>query len=401
VIDARIRHHRTSAVNRAVLDGLLALLVTSLALASLVGSAAHLQLTQAAVTRLHTADALGVALLVLGTLSIGRRRDVPVLVLGVAAMAFLGYDALGHAPPLLPFAPAIALYTIAVTRTPLAAVSATTVTTVVAAYAAHRDLLTREQFLVDVLSMVAATLLGYGVQLHGRMASLKQQAVQLVREHTDETRLAVEQEQARIARELHDIVAHSVSLIIAQASVARRTTDTELEQARQVLGSIERTGREALTEMRGLLGVLQPGRDRPEPESHLGLDRLPALITQVQQTGLPVQLLVHGNPRPLPSEIELTVYRIVQEALTNTLKHAGVARATVVLSHHPGTLELRIWDDGHGGASTSAPGNGLAGMQQRAALLGGELTAGPRPGGGFQVVATLPLEDRQRCPSPS
>jgi signal transduction histidine kinase len=393
--------HRTSAVDRAILDGLLALLVTGLALASLAGSAAHLQLTRAAVLRLHTADALGVALLVLGTLSIGKRRDVPVLVLGVAAMAFLGYDALGHAPLLLPFAPAIALYTIAATRTPLVAVSATTVTAVVAAFAAHRDLLTREQFLVDVLTMAAATLLGYGLQLHGRVTSLQQQTVRLVREHTDETRLAVEQEQARIARELHDVVAHSVSLIIAQASVAQRAADTELEEAKQALGSIERTGREALTEMRGLLGVLQPGRDRAEAEPCLGLDRLPALISQVQRTGLPVQLLVHGSPGPLPAEVELSAFRIVQEALTNILKHAGVARATVVLRHRPGTLELRIWDDGHGGVPTWAPGHGLAGMRQRTALLGGALSAGPRPGGGFQVVATLPLEERQRCPSPS
>jgi signal transduction histidine kinase len=233
------------------------------------------------------------------------------------------------------------------------------------------------------------------------VTSLQQQTVRLVREHTDETRLAVEQEQARIARELHDVVAHSVSLIIAQASVAQRAADTELEEAKQALGSIERTGREALTEMRGLLGVLQPGRDRAEAEPCLGLDRLPALISQVQRTGLPVQLLVHGSPGPLPAEVELSAFRIVQEALTNILKHAGVARATVVLRHRPGTLELRIWDDGHGGVPTWAPGHGLAGMRQRTALLGGALSAGPRPGGGFQVVATLPLEERQRCPSPS
>jgi signal transduction histidine kinase len=395
VIDARIPHYRAGAANRAGLDGLLALLVTGLAVASLVGSATHLRLPPAAAMRLHTADALGVALLVLGALALTRRRDAPVLMLGVAATAFLVVDALGHAPPLLPFAPSIALYTIAVARTPLAAVSATTVTAVVAAFAAHRDLLTREEFLVYVLSMVAATLLGYGVQLHGRVASLEEKAVQLVREHTDETRLAVEQEQAWIACELHDIVAYSVSLIIAQASVARRAVDAEFEQARQVLNSIELTGREALTEMRGLLGVLQPDRDRAGPGSSLGLDQLPSLIAQVQQTGLPVELTVHGDPRPLPPGIELNAYRIVQEALTNTLKHAGPARATVTLSHHPGSLELRVCDDGYGGAPTSAKGRGLVGMQQRAALLGGELVAGPRPGGGFQVVARLPLEGRR------
>jgi signal transduction histidine kinase len=396
VIDARAPHHRACAVNRAVVDGLLALLVTGLAVASLVGSSAHLRLTPASAMRLHTADALGVALLVLGTLSLTRRRDALVLVLGAVATAFLIYDALGHAPPLLPFAPSIALYTVAVARTPLAAVSATTVTTVVAAFAAHEALLTREEFLVYVLSMAAATLLGYGVRLHGRVASLEQKAVQLVRERSDETRMAVEQEQARIARELHDIVAHNVSLIIAQASVARRAVDAELEQAKQVLGSIERAGREALTEMRGLLDVLQPDRDRAEPGSPLGLDQLPALIAQVQQTGLPVRLIVHGDPRPLPPGIELSAYRIVQEALTNTLKHASGARATVTVSHHPGALELRICDDGHGRTPMSAPGRGLAGMQQRATLLGGELTAGPRPGGGFQVVARLPLEGRRR-----
>jgi signal transduction histidine kinase len=374
----------------------LALLVTGLAVASLVGSATHLRVPPTAAMRLHTADALGVALLVLGALSLARRRDALVLVLGVATTAFLIYDALGHTPPLLPFAPSIALYTIAVARTPLAAMTATTVSASVAAFAAYSDLLTREEFLVYVLSMAAATLLGYGVQLHGRVASLEQEAVQLVRERTDETRLAVEQEQARIARELHDIVAHNVSLIIAQASVARRAADAELEQAGQVLRSIERTGREALTEMRWLLGVLQPDRGRAEPGSLLGLERLPALIAQVQQTGLPVQLIVHGNPRPLPPGTELSAYRIVQEALTNTVKHAGVARATVTVSHHPDGLELRICDDGHGRSPVSVPGRGLVGMQQRAVLLGGELTAGPRPGGGFQVVARLPLEDRRR-----
>jgi signal transduction histidine kinase len=395
VIDARAPHHRACAVNRAVVDGLLALLVTGLAVASLVGGTTHLHLTASAAMRLHTADALGVAVLVLGTVSLARRRDALVLVLAVAATAFLVYDALGHTPALLPFAPGIALYTVAVARTPLAAVSATTVTAVLAAFAAHRDLLTREEFLVSVLSMAAATLLGYGVRLHGLVASLEQKTVQLIRERTDETRLAVEQEQARIARELHDIVAHNVSLIIAQASVARRTVDAELEQARQVLGSIERTGREALTDMRGLLGALQPDREREEPEPPLGLDRLPALIAQVRQTGLPVQLTVRGDPRPLPPGVELSAYRIVQEALTNTLKHAGPARATVTVSHHPGGLELRVCDDGRGRTPVPVPGRGLVGMQQRAALLGGELTAGPRPGGGFQVVAKLPLEGRR------
>ncbi len=333
-----------------MVDGLLAVLVTGLALASLVGRASQVRLTP-----------------------------------------------LGYAPPPLPFAPLIALYTVAVSSVALTTTVATGAMAIGVAAAAvtHRGPLTHDQFLAYLLSTVAAGVLGYGVQLRSRVASLEQQAVRLAREQTDRTEQAVEQEQARIARELHDIVAHNISVIVALAGAARRVADAELEHARQALSSIELTGREALTEMRRLLGVLRTDRGDAERAPQPGLDRLPFLLAQVEQAGLPVQLTIHGTPRPLPAGIELSAYRIVQEALTNTLKHAGMTRATVALSYHNGYLELQVRDDGHCTTAHLVPGQGLVGMQQRAALLGGELAVGPGPEGGFQVLAKLPVDGRR------
>jgi signal transduction histidine kinase len=210
-------------------------------------------------------------------------------------------------------------------------------------------------------------------------------------EQAEWTRVAVEQEQARIARELHDIVAHNVSVIVAQAAAARRVFDAEPEHARQVLAAIETTARQALVEMRRLLGVLHPdpgAQLAPQPR----LDRLPGLVAQISRAGLPVELVVQGRRRPLPAGVELSAYRIVQEALTNALKHAGAARATVVLGYRAAGLELRVSDDGRGAPAGVVTGQGLVGMRQRAALLGGKLVAGPGPAGGFQVTATLPTE---------
>ena len=387
----------------ALVDGFLAMLVTGLAVASLVGRVSQVRLTPAGHLRFRTADVLGVALLLAVTLPIAWRRRAPLLVLGVSGAAFLLYEALGYAPPPLPFAPLIALYSVAVASTALTATGATAAmaAAVVAAAITHRGPLTHDQFLAYLLSTVAAGVLGYGVQLRSRVASLEQQAVRLAREQTDRTALAVRQEQARIARELHDIVAHNISVIVALAGAARRVADAEFEHGRKALGSIEVTGREALTEMRRLLGVLRTERGGAERAPQPGLDRLPFLVAQVEQAGLPVQLTVDGTPRPLPAGVELSAYRIVQEALTNTLKHAGPARAEVVLCYGKDDLQVTVTDHGSESAFGRRPtdsdrlrrsGQGLVGMQQRAALLGGELAAGPGPGGGFQVTAKLPVD---------
>jgi signal transduction histidine kinase len=203
----------------------------------------------------------------------------------------------------------------------------------------------------------------------------------------------VEQEQARLARELHDIIGHTLSVIVAQAAATQRVIDdAQPELALQALGSIETTGREGLVELRGLLGVLYRDPETGGPATRAGLERLPALVAQLGSAGLPVELVVSGQARPLPAEVEWSAYRIVQEALTNALRHAGPTRATVALCYRPGALEVRVRNEGRGSAHGVAAGRGIVGMRHRAAQLGGEMAAGPRPEGGFQVTATLPVD---------
>jgi signal transduction histidine kinase len=255
--------------------------------------------------------------------------------------------------------------------------------------------LTDDQFLAYVMSVATAWMLGYGVQLNrARTSLLEEQATQLEREQAARTEAAVEQEQARIARELHDIVAHNVSVIVAQAGAAQRVFDTDSERSRQALGSIELTGREALTEMRRLLGVLRTDRQEnraPQP----GLDQLPGLVEQMRRAGLPVQLTIGGHRRPLAAGVELSAYRIIQEALTNVLKHAGPTRAWVDLTYHSDFLEVQVRDEGRGNSGDLVAGHGLVGMRQRVVLVGGELVVGPAPTGGFVVTAQLPMGGEQ------
>ena len=211
------------------------------------------------------------------------------------------------------------------------------------------------------------------------------------RERDVAAREAVVEERARIARELHDAVAHNVSMIVVQAGAERRVLDGASGSTREVLQTIEQIGRSALTEMRRLLGMLRSDTDdalTPQP----GLGDLPALVTQVREAGLPVELRIDGERRELPVGIELSAYRIVQEALTNALKHAGDARATVHVRYGADSLELEIVDDGTGAAArVSSGGHGLVGMRERVALYGGRLDAGRRPTGGFAVRVLLPI----------
>jgi signal transduction histidine kinase len=216
-----------------------------------------------------------------------------------------------------------------------------------------------------------------------------------LREQRQRERVAVEEERARIARELHDVVAHSVGAMVAQAQGAQRMLDRDPERARDALESIERTGRTALGEMRRSLGVLR----RPDGAAPLtpqpGMDALDALIEQTRRSGLTVELVTEGEPAPLPAGVDLSAYRIVQEALTNTLKHAGPVCARVAVRYGGGELELEISDDGAPGRARNsaaiAGGHGLVGMRERVALYGGDLHADHRPGGGFVVRASLPL----------
>ena len=223
-----------------------------------------------------------------------------------------------------------------------------------------------------------------------RLALLEQEALQ-------RERVAVGEERARIARELHDVVAHSVGGMVAQAQGARRMLDRDPERARAALEAIELTGRNALDEMRRSLGVLRhsdPGADAPR-EPQPGMDELERLVEESRATGLKVELETEGEPAPLPAGVDLSAYRIVQEALTNARKHAGPVRARVRVRYGAEAIEVEVVDDGAPGGAPSGgangSGQGLVGMRERVALYGGELHAGRRPEGGFVVRATLPL----------
>jgi signal transduction histidine kinase len=208
------------------------------------------------------------------------------------------------------------------------------------------------------------------------------------------SRRAVGDEQARIARELHDVLAHSVSVIVVQAAAADDVFDERPDQARAALRSIESAGREALAELRRLLGAVRPDAEGEPAHPQPGLDRLGELAEPLRAAGLEVALHREGSEGAVPAGVDLSAYRIVQEALTNTLRHAGASRAEVTVRAAPGLLELDVLDDGHGGGAPSedGAGRGIAGMRERATMLGGTLDAGPLPEGGFRVHARLPLE---------
>jgi signal transduction histidine kinase len=236
-----------------------------------------------------------------------------------------------------------------------------------------------------LVSSIVIVLVRLGIQSRDRRADLAE------REREVAAREAVVEERARIARELHDAIAHNVSMMVVQAGAERRVLDESQESTRDVLETVEQIGRNALTEMRRLVGMLRTDDDDPlAPQP--GLRDLPRLVGQVRDAGLPVELQVEGEPRELPLGLELSAYRIVQEALTNALKHAGDARATVRVHYTDDSLELEVVDDGVGAAAAVASGgHGLVGMRERVALYGGRFEAGRRPAGGFTVRVLLPI----------
>ena len=233
-------------------------------------------------------------------------------------------------------------------------------------------------------------------------------------QHEAQTRRAVELERARIASEMHDVVTHNVSVMVVQAGAARRVLDSSPGDAREALLAVEASGRTAMAELRHLLGLLAPSGDAepgpaeagtanaPVPDDAAltpqpGVARIPALLARVRAAGMPVELSVEatgGSPRDLPPGVDLAAFRVVQEALTNVMKHAGQARTTVRIEYRPAELLITVCDDG-GSAAVAPPagsGRGLIGLRERIAVYGGELDAGPRPGGGWRLAARIPLE---------
>jgi signal transduction histidine kinase len=205
------------------------------------------------------------------------------------------------------------------------------------------------------------------------------------------TTAVIVEERARIARELHDVVAHSISVMVIQARGGRRVLESEPADARDAFAVIESTGQQALDEMRRLVGMLRSGDESLPLAPQPSLKQLGTLVEQVRAAGLPVQVAIEGEPRDLSPGVDLSAFRIVQEALTNALRHAGPARARVVLRYRADELELEVSDDGHGTAGDSGLGYGLVGMRERVSVYGGELQAGRRPEGGYALRVRLPL----------
>jgi signal transduction histidine kinase len=213
----------------------------------------------------------------------------------------------------------------------------------------------------------------------------------LVREREERALTAVAEERNRIARELHDVIGHSVSVMTVQASAVRRLMRPDQAKERAALETVEATGREALSEMRRMVGVLRSGDDLPNLAPPPSLDQLDAMVENFRQAGLDVATQSEGEAVPLPPGLDLTAYRLVQEALTNTLKHAQATTAVVRVSYSGDSLLLSVSDNGRGPSKTAVPGNGLLGMRERVEVYGGALTAGAGESGGYLLVAQLPL----------
>jgi signal transduction histidine kinase len=337
-------------------------------------------------------------LLTAGALTLAFRRIAPLPVLALNGAADLSYQSLGYRPSPLPLGVLVALYTVAVARRPLIAGAATAAYTTILTVGMWTETIPADddQVYVYLVSVAGTVMVAYGVALgHARATLAEEHAATVVREQDSRTLAAVRQEQARIARELHDRVANDVSVMVAQAAAAGRAVERRPQVAAAALESIETLGRSALVALRHLVGLLRTDDVPREPPPQTGLDRLPWLVTHLERAGLPVDLIIVGTARPLPATVEQNAFRIVQEALTNSLKHAGPTRATVTLNYTEESLGVEVRDQGQEGAESSTLGYGLINMRQRAAMLGGDLVVGPDDQG-FRVRASLPVTDGAR-----
>jgi len=384
-----------AGVDPRLVDALVAALCAALALTSLVGWIEPTTSEGGHAVPFRPADMLGLSLVLLGTGALLLRRKYPLAVLAAVGVSSFLVVELGYGPPPLPAAEFVIVYTVASTMpTVLSAVATGMVAvSIVGADLIHEATLNDDRFLVYLLSALGAWFLGYSLMASRTQAAIAQENVLLLVQHQQATtQMAVREEQERICRELHDVVAHSLGVVVAQASAARLVFGRQPEFAREALGAIESTGRAALAEMRVLLRVLNAedgGNAVRTPAATLAA--LPLLFERIEAAGLPVKLFTRGTPRPLPHSVDMAAYRIVQESLTNSLKHAGSARATVRIRYQAESLDVQICDDGLERPAGEA-GRGLLGMHQRATLLGGEFTAG-RAATGFQVRAILPFPE--------
>ena len=242
-----------------------------------------------------------------------------------------------------------------------------------------------------------AWLAGFSFRGRGEQAeAAEERALQAERDREAAARIAVAEERARIARELHDVVAHAVSVMVLQVGAVRHRLPAALDEDKQALADVEGAGRTALSEMRRLLGAMRERGEEAELEPQPGLENLETLAEQVRLAGLPVRVRVEGDPVPLPRALDLSAFRIVQEGLTNVLKHADAAHADVVVRYGDDLLQLEVRDDGRGPVEGGTPGHGLVGIRERVKLYGGEVSAGSDNGAGFMLSASLRLTEAGR-----
>jgi signal transduction histidine kinase len=328
-----------------------------------------------------------------GVLALHRRAPLLVLAVSTAAVALYG---LREYPGGAVYLTVIgAIFAVAVARGPARAAVPAALTTVVLVVTTFDGSAALE---IELWVSWAAGALLLGGSVLGRRAeraALEERARHLAESRDEEARRRVAEERVRIARDLHDSVAHSMASISVQAGVGAHVLDDRPEDARAALLAIKHASRNALAELRASLGMLRSSGAAPREEA-AGLDRLPALVESSRAGGLPVEVLVEGNAGPLPPAVDMAAFRVVQESLTNVIRHAGPARATVAVRHANGSVEIEVTDDGRGVAAGNRDaggeggGHGLAGMRERAALLGGEMEAGPRRGGGYRVWVRFP-----------
>jgi signal transduction histidine kinase len=396
-MDEGARWSRRLPASRWLFDSGLALVATGVSTAMLISN-------PVARGQPRGTLALSYALVLLHTLPLAARRRFPLAVLATSVVSGLAFAALGLPPEILGVAILVAVYSVAAYGSRWVALAGLAVAEAGLAAVQLTPGRTGVQTLVVNMGVVAATwLLGqFAHNYRAYAARLEERTAELERAREELARRAVVEERLRLARELHDVVAHAMSVIAVQSGVGAHVANTQPKEARRSLAAIEATSRATLEELRRLLEVL---RQEDEPQGALapvpGLANLDSLLAEVSKAGLAVRLQVNGTRPPVPAGVDLSAYRIVQEALTNVVKHAGPARAQVVVGYRDHEVTVEVTDDGRGAVPPASDGrvgsgHGLIGMRERVQAFGGDLQIGPRPGGGFRVAARLPLAAEQR-----
>ena len=378
-------------------DVLLAIACALLGLVSLTGRISPLgESDEDWLLHFRGADGLGIALVLAGSAGVLLIRTRPLVAVVVVDSCMFALHAVGFVPPPLPAAELVVLYAIASTLRPLVSTTATAVTALVIVVGdlVHDISLDDDKLVAYLLAVVMAWMVGYVMQVRARQARTADENARLLAEQASvRTQMAVREEKERLTRELHDIVAHGVGVMVALASTARVGGRSGPADPDQALTAIESTGRAALQEMRTLMRDLRG--DAEEAEPMLSASSLGTLVDRTRAAGIAVDLDVEGEPRPLPAGVDQAAFRVVQESITNVLRHSGAGHVQVSIGYQPDAIDIRVRDDGvaqlpRRRAEDRAAGQGHEGMRRRVDLLGGVFAARHTPAG-FEVVATIPL----------